>query len=174
MKKLIFALLIFAAVINNIQAVENPRKTLVVAIAHTDLESVTKALKQIDDMTQAEQYKYLQMADQILERPLHSEIGIELLKAAGFGYATYLCITSTLFCYMLTYCSIEDFANKNKYNSNLKSMLIFVGASAVATGLTCLAGLKTAVHLKNAWKKPEERLETILLIKDAIAHHQVV
>lgn len=114
------------------------------------------------------------MVDQILERPLYSEIGIELLKAAGFGYVTYLCIAPTLFCYMLTYWTIEDFTNKNKYNSNLKSMLVFVGASAVATGLTCFAGLKTVNYLKNAWKKPEERLETVLLIKDVIARHHVV
>lgn len=174
MKKLIFALLTFVATVNCAQAIENPRKTLVVAIARIDLEGVTKALKQIDDMTQAEQHKYLRMVDQILERPLYSEIGIELLKAAGFGYVTYLCIAPTLFCYLLAYCSIEDFSNKNKYNSNLKSMLVFVGASVVSTGLTCFAGLKTATYLKNAWKKPEERLEIALLIKDAIAHHQVI
>lgn len=51
MKKFIFALLILVAAVNCVQAIENPRKTLVVAIARTDLESVTKALKQIDDMT---------------------------------------------------------------------------------------------------------------------------
>lgn len=174
MKKLFFTLLIIAAAINYAYALENPRKALVASIAHADLEGATKALKKIDDMTQVEQHKYLRMADQILERPLHSEIGIELLKAAGFGYVTYLCIAPTLFCYMLTYCSIEDAANKNKYNTTLESMLLFVAASAVSTGITCFAGLKTATYLRCAWRKPEERLEIILLIKDAIAEHQVI
>lgn len=53
MKRLIFAAFIFGATVNFVQAIENPRKTLVISIARTDLEGVKTALKQIDDMTQA-------------------------------------------------------------------------------------------------------------------------
>lgn len=116
----------------------------------------------------------MRMADQILERPLFSEIGIELLKAAGFGYATYLCIAPTLLSYVVTSYTLGDYCNKNKHNSGLATIFVVMGASAVGTGLTCFAGFKTATYLKNAWKKPEERLEKILLIKDAIAHHHVI
>lgn len=172
MKKLFLFLLISGSTqcYTTDTAIKNdPRNTLVTAIARSDVGTTLKALSEITDMTLEEKQNYLEMANQIIvTNMLHlnparrfPEINKELLQSLAY----YL---GTLFAAAVTAIGIGVLIEKTEDDEPLVKNALFAVAT---TGVTSFLGYKTIRKFIDAWQRPQIRLENSMRIKDAISHH---
>lgn len=170
MKKSIAFLILTTSIICHAATSENnPRNILVTAIARSDFGTTLKALEQITDMTDQEQYQYMQMADQIIiantmwlaTHSTHPEIGKDLFKGIGYLLGTLASAAISVGGVAV----ITDVIDQNSINNPP----LFIVALA-SLGLTGFLGYKTIRKFIDAWQNPSIRLENALRIKDALFH----
>jgi hypothetical protein len=180
MKKLVLTLLIvstaYAQDINS-QVIDNPRNTLITAIARNDYGTALKALEQMPIITQAEKEEFLEIADQMIHSAIdwhtihhkHPEIGKDSFKAVGFLLATALSAVMTA-----APLSLAIYAVDNQITSGEVPPIPFTfTCTAIFAGLTTYLGYKTVCKIIDSWMKPSVRLENALRIKDAILQYEV-
>lgn len=183
MKKFI-ALLVITFTACQAAGNDNPRNTLITAMARNDFGTVTKALEEITDMTYAEQQEYLQMADQIIESNIkwlskhafYPEIGKDSLKALGYYIATLLSGAAAAISISIAASTIESHYNENRRwrLEFLPKLPYTLTSSVVLAGLTSYLGYKTVQKAIDAWMKPSQRLENALRIRNAIFNHDIL
>lgn len=174
MKKLLLATLIGSSIVaGNTDSVtsDNPRNTLITAIARNDYKTTLKALGQLHDISNEEKQQYLQMADQIIISSMiwHSthykqpEIGRDLVASFAYFLSTVIAGAATV----LDLGILIDHYEFGHPCTKEKVLAVFLA------GLTTYLGYKTIQKLITAWGKPSNRLENALRIRDAIFHYVV-
>lgn len=187
MKKLLLTLLIGCyALAHETDSVvlNNPRNTLITAIARNDYGTTLKALEQMPAMTQADKEEFLEIADQMIITAIiwhtnhhwHGEIGKDSLKAAGYWIATILSGMATAISAGMVVSILNGQYDLNLRNRTEKLQAL-QGTSACTVLLAILTGhlgYKTVQKIIDSWMKPSVRLENALRIRDAIFHYIVI
>lgn len=171
MKHLFLTVLIVSGVAANTAPTNNPRNTLITAIARSDFGTSLKALEQITDMTADEKQQYMQMADQIIFSNMmwlsshyrQPEIGKDLIQSVGYFLGTLLsgAITAVAVGVLVE----QKEANKATAKNTVLALTL--------AGISGILGNKAIKKLITAWQNPSIKLENSLRIKDAIFHYNV-